>query len=983
MYHIGGVKVSLPVKPYPSQLAMMGQIITGLKHRQNCLLESPTGSGKSLALLCSTLAWQREQIDKAERYNALVDSGVTDPEVLERAAGFTPLAPVQDIPGAPKDPPSAHLSSTPAPSSQAIPSSGGFFFEDDDDDFRSQAPVSDLEPMDAAAAAMQEHMAMLLQNENTPQRPRKLSVPKIFIGTRTHKQVAQIVKELRRTAYSNAKMVVLSSREHSCIHPVVSTSFNKNEKCRELTDIQKGILCSYYHGVNRIKTHESLAINGGLQGAWDIEDLVNVGNKVNACPYFAARSLLASAELVICPYNYLVDPLIRQSMKISLKNHVLILDEAHNIEDSARSGASSCVTQSEMSEACSHLREWKSHEEESDKLANMVSALSGWIDENSDKLSDYTEYGRSGKIFSGTQFIAVLDFLGIGRESYCELETCFTTLYDLQPTEEGQMTLNAVTKKVLQDIFLVLSFLFIDNMKHKDDYRIAIVKEQVRKKSGPKAGWYNRDHTLEIEYSINFWCLNPAVVFSPLSSVTHSIILTSGTLSPITSFQSELGVSFKIQLEANHVIDQNQVFVGTIGHGPHGKSLQATYQHTESWEFQDELGDLVLNVCQTVPAGILCFLPSYSMLNKLHDRWKSTGLWDRISEIKEAMTEQKKGEDFERDMINFYTTIRNTQTERTSGINGVFFMAVYRGKVSEGLDFTDDNARAVIAVGIPFPSIKDIQVDLKKKYNNALHQSRKLLTGKEWYEIQAYRAINQALGRCIRHRYDWGALLLVDLRFQGGGFQKAHQENYYTRGLSKWVRNKVVHYKNFSIATNSLREFVKNMMTNPPQPPQGHDEILSAPSLVSTSKDSIQSYFTRETNSCFQEDTDSMQTPDYREISHQKAPMKSSLNVSTCDELKDNSCHDQEFNAAVNRKETQSNHKKSAQRWDSDSYESSKENEKFFSQNRKRPLIAIDCEDLEDFNLALSPSTPLTHQPPSLRRKTVGQKKGVIFTDLE
>lgn len=31
-------------------------------------------------------------------------------------------------------------------------------------------------------------------------------------------------------------------------------------------------------------------------------------------------------------------------------------------------------------------------------------------------------------------------------------------------------------------------------------------------------------------------------------------------------------------------------------------------------------------------------------------------------------------------------------------VNGAFFMAVCRGKVSEGLDFTDDNARAVIAV---------------------------------------------------------------------------------------------------------------------------------------------------------------------------------------------------------------------------------------------------------------------------------------------
>lgn len=41
---------------------------------------------------------------------------------------------------------------------------------------------------------------------------------------------------------------------------------------------------------------------------------------------------------------------------------------------------------------------------------------------------------------------------------------------------------------------------------------------------------------------------------------------------------------------------------------------------------------------------------------------------------------------------------------------GGLFMAVCRGKVSEGLDFADANARGVIIVGIPFPNVKDTKV---------------------------------------------------------------------------------------------------------------------------------------------------------------------------------------------------------------------------------------------------------------------------------
>ena len=55
-------------------------------------------------------------------------------------------------------------------------------------------------------------------------------------------------------------------------------------------------------------------------------------------------------------------------------------------------------------------------------------------------------------------------------------------------------------------------------------------------------------------------CFLSCQAFSELASA-RSVVLTSGTLSPMRSFSSELGVSFPpaLQLEANHVIADSQV----------------------------------------------------------------------------------------------------------------------------------------------------------------------------------------------------------------------------------------------------------------------------------------------------------------------------------------------------------------------------------------------------------------------------------------
>lgn len=97
-YHIGGIPVEFPYQPYGSQLAFMGRVISTLDRAQrdgSChgLLESPTGTGKTLSLLCSVLAWQKNYQSKNISANPAAylrpDPGArTDP--LGYGGGFVP-----------------------------------------------------------------------------------------------------------------------------------------------------------------------------------------------------------------------------------------------------------------------------------------------------------------------------------------------------------------------------------------------------------------------------------------------------------------------------------------------------------------------------------------------------------------------------------------------------------------------------------------------------------------------------------------------------------------------------------------------------------------------------------------------------------------------------------------------------------------------------------------------------------------------------
>lgn len=86
-------------------------------------------------------------------------------------------------------------------------------------------------------------------------------------------------------------------------------------------------------------------------------------------------------------------------------------------------------------------------------------------------------------------------------------------------------------------------------------------------------------------------------------------------------------------------------------------------------------------------------------MEKLYARWQVTGLLRELNRIKVVMCEPRRGDELEELMTKYYDAIRNAESAGSSGIqSGALFLAVYRGKISEGLDFSNNNARAVVAV---------------------------------------------------------------------------------------------------------------------------------------------------------------------------------------------------------------------------------------------------------------------------------------------
>ncbi|KAK7116907.1 hypothetical protein R3I94_023261 [Phoxinus phoxinus] len=751
-----GVPVDFPFTPYQCQEDYMKKVIECLQNKVNGVLESPTGTGKTLCLLCSALGWRENFKDT-----------ISDRKIAERMGG------AELFPDTPM-------------------SSRGTAATDGD------TPTSYTD------------------------------VPKIIYASRTHSQLAQVIKELKNTSY-RPNICVLGSREHLCINQEVMRQESNHIKVHMCRAKVSSRSCVFYNNVDGKSTDKEI-----MNTLLDVEDLVKTCKKQRVCPYYMSQSLKQHADVIFMPYNYLLDPKSRRAHNIELKDAVVIFDEAHNVEKMCEESSSFDLSPYDLISAIEVvdrlLREQASDISQTNYAQGFnVKSLNYGLKLNIDTIAKLKQIlmdlgssindfempaNNQGITKPGSFIYEIFQTANVNFGNKTAIVEAMEQITVYLAGSPGVFLNTSGLQKVADIIQLVFG------AKHKEDskksqmgngmkeFKVHIHPDTNNFKTKRQTDLWAPSSTKKQGNVLSYWCFSPGFSMQELlGQGVRSIILTSGTLSPLSSFTSEMQIPFPVSLENPHVIRPDQISVSIIEKGPDGVKLSTAFDRRFVPENMSSMGNTLVNLTRLVPHGLLVFFPSYPVMDKTVEFWRASGHAGRIEKVKPMFVEPRDKGTFTEVIDGYYDKVSDPNS------SGGSFIAVCRGKASEGLDFHDTYCRGVVITGLPFPPMMDPRVVLKMQYLDEMCKLNisgvKYLSGQEWYRQQAYRAVNQAIGRVIRHREDYGAIFLCDHRFSG---TEARNQ------LPSWVRPYVKIYDYFGTMVRDVANFFRTAQKTRPVP---------------------------------------------------------------------------------------------------------------------------------------------------------------------
>lgn len=555
---------------------------------------------------------------------------------------------------------------------------------------------------------------------------------KILYVARTHRQHDRVIEELKQVSRKQrVSGVSIRGRHEMCLNSFVTRHVADARAVMEACELLKARdRCAYYRGIKERKEEYSDLQNRVTLRPYTASEIQMICRKRGFCPYELTKASAAHADVVALSYLYVFDPEIRnvflKNLDTSLSKIILVVDEAHNLPETAIDIGSSSLTLFAMRQAEAEAKE--SHEEDTAVFARILRDEVEKIAEGAGK-----ETLISPELLTGimTQKAGVDDPL-----------TFFEHLRAVGYSVKRRLLADG--KYPRSYIFGMAEFLAKWAETRQDPSFVNVISRYTSRRGAPTA-------KLEVV------ALDPSTTTAPVFSATHSNVIMSGTLQPLEAYSETTGLPEDTVKKVVPSPFPKEHVLPLISDGV------TTAMEKRTPSMYGKIVARIMEVVESTPANTGVFAASFEVLQAL----LATGLEQKLG--KPLLHEQRGMSSKENEGM-----VAGFKAHAHRG--GAVLLAVQGGRSSEGVDYPGDEMNSVVIVGIPYA-----EPTPKVKAQIGYFEKRFPGLGREYgYVIPAMKKASQTAGRPLRTLEDRASMVFLDSRFSTA---------YCQRFLPSWIRD--------------------------------------------------------------------------------------------------------------------------------------------------------------------------------------------------
>jgi len=511
---------------------------------------------------------------------------------------------------------------------------------------------------------------------------------------------------------------------------------------------------------------------------YSLDDLKDYGRTRGWCPYFVARRAIQQANVIIYSYHYLLDPKIAEVVsKEIVKSSVVVFDEAHNIDNVCIDSMSVNINKrvlercsnniSAMEKRIAHIKETDAARLQ-DEYQRMVEGLrEAQMKRETDQMlanpilpDQVLQEAVPGNIRTAEHFLNFMKRL----VEYLKMRLRVQHVVQESPAGFLKDIFNKICldRKPLrfcaERLTSMIRTLELTDMA--DIGPLVLVSH-----FATLVSTYTRGFTIIVEPSddktpsvynpiLHFRCLDASLAIKPVFDRYQSVVITSGTLSPLDMYPKILDFHPVIITSFTMTLARPCILPMIVTKGNDQVSISSKFESREDPAVIRNYGNLLVDMVTVVPDGVVCFFTSYSYMENVVSSWYDQGIITQLQKHKLLFIETQDAAETSLALLNYIKACENGR--------GAVLLSVARGKVSEGVDFDHHLGRCVLMFGIPYMYTQSRILKARLEYLRDTFQIRE----NDFLTFDAVRHASQCVGRALRGKTDYGIIIFADKRFQ-------------------------------------------------------------------------------------------------------------------------------------------------------------------------------------------------------------------------